>query len=214
MAFIGKKTSHPFSNHKAYSSVIHIGAHLCEEISEYDFIARERIIWVEADPNLYNRATAILTNLSNKNHVIHNYFVTDICEPEIELNIYNNDGASNSIYQPGKKMDKYWPDLGIQGKVKVKTLTLEKIVEMSQLKDDNNLLVLDVQGHELSVLMSGLDILKNFKTIICELSYKEIYKDAPLAGKIIELLQRHNFKLLNPKASFHYDGIFARNKID
>ena len=189
-----------------YDSIVHVGAHLCQEKDYYEKICTGDIVWVEADNELFSRAQSQIKNF--KRHKIYNYFVTDFTNPNIKMNIFNNDGASNSIYSPTRKMNKYWPELRVSSFQIVKTITLDEIVTFAGLKGRNNLLVLDVQGHELNVLKSGEKKLEHFSKIICEISYVKIYKGAPTAKKIIRYLNSQNFKLKNPNIHFHYDGVF------
>ena len=107
-------------------------------------------------------------------------------------------------------MKKYWPELSVSSSRIVKTITLDDIIAIAELKGRNNLLVLDVQGHELNVLKSGEKKLDHFSKIVCEISYVKIYKGAPTAKTIIKYLNSKNFKLKNPNLDFHYDGIFER----
>jgi FkbM family methyltransferase len=193
-----------------YDNIIHIGAHLCQEMGDYEKVCKGNIVWVEADTELFLRAQALIDN--SKRHKIYNYFVTDLKKSKVHINIFNNDGASNSIYSPTRKMKKYWPKLQVLSSQTVRTITLNEIVTLANLSGQNNLLVLDVQGHELNVLKSGETGLKYFSKIICEISYVKLYKGAPTAKFIIRYLENQGFQLLNPNIDFHYDGVFARFK--
>jgi FkbM family methyltransferase len=193
-----------------FDHILHVGAHLCEEAAEYELICVGSIIWIEADSELFFRAQSNLSNFDMSRHQILNYFVTDIGTNKIDLIVFNNDGASSSIYRPSRRMRKHWPNLRAVGKKQVRTQSLDRIVELSGLSGQNNLLVLDVQGHELNVLRSGEKSLVHFSKIVCELSYERIYRKAPLAEEIATYLGLQGFEFRNPNQSFHYDGIFLR----
>ncbi len=195
-----------------FENIVHIGAHLCEEKDDYQTLSDKQIIWVEADPQLFLRASQEIAPRQYVRHKLLNYFVTNLQQSEISLNIFNNDGASNSIHKPTNKIKKYWPKLEVIETRNVRTCTLAKIIEETQIVGNNNLLVLDVQGHELNVLKSGKDKLYHFSNIVCELSYVSLYRGSPNARRIEKFLRNEGFILENPRQDFHYDGKFRRIK--
>lgn len=193
-----------------FSSIVHIGAHLCEEIENYLKISTGVIGWAEADPVLAKRALEVIKNANSNRNVLFNFFVSDLKKENVNLKIFNNDGASNSLYPPTRRIKKYWPELRVVGSTSVKTTTLEQIVNQLGLFGQNNLLVLDAQGHELNVLKSGEKSLALFREIRCEVSYEKLYRGAPKADSIIAYLQHHGFKILNANQGFHYEAIFIK----
>jgi hypothetical protein len=59
--------------------------------------------------------------------------------------------------------------------------------------NDYDHLCLDVQGAELEVLKGFGDILNNFKSILCEVSFVELYENQPLINDIDIFLKNFNF---------------------
>jgi FkbM family methyltransferase len=59
-----------------------------------------------------------------------------------------------------------------------------------------DMLWLDLQGHELSVLQSSLGVLASLQVILIEVAFIEAYKDQPSANSIIDFLTLHGFEMV------------------
>jgi FkbM family methyltransferase len=59
-----------------------------------------------------------------------------------------------------------------------------------------DMLWLDVQGHELSVLQSGLHMLSTVNVILIEVAFIEAYEQQPSADSIIDFLTQHGFEMV------------------
>ena len=57
------------------------------------------------------------------------------------------------------------------------------------------LIKIDVQGFELEVLKGSRKLLKKTKYVLLEVSQNEMYKKQPKESKIIDFLQKNNFKI-------------------
>ena len=60
-----------------------------------------------------------------------------------------------------------------------------------------DILKIDVQGYELEVLKGAILSLENTHFLIVEVSFLEIYENAPLANEIIQFLNTQNFQIFD-----------------
>ena len=77
------------------SGILHIGAHECEELNDYEeYIPRNKILWIEA-----MKDKVILNKIRYENLMIEQAIVSD-CEEEVKFNVSNN-GQSSSYLEFG-----------------------------------------------------------------------------------------------------------------
>ena len=96
----------------------------------------------------------------------------------------------------------------------VQTITLEKWANENaiQLID---LLWLDTQGHELAILQSASNILKNIKVVLAEVSFIESYEDQPQYQDVVTWMASHGFEHVgrdfeNVSKSFFGNALFVK----
>lgn len=80
---------------KSVHGILHVGAHLCEELQSYKKILCDDIIWIEADPDTYLKAKE-----DNPEQLIYNYLITDEDDIYVPFNVANNN-ESSSIFDFG-----------------------------------------------------------------------------------------------------------------
>lgn len=166
------------------SGIIHIGAHLMEERENYLKHDIENIIWIEANPNIYNQITKII---HKNNEKILNYTVSNLDDQVINFNITNN-GQSSSILELDKHKI-YHPSIYVTETIKVKTKRMDSVINIENI--DINLydfLNLDIQGAELLALKGFGKLLDNIKYIYTEVNRDEIYKNCAQISEIDEYL--------------------------
>ncbi|MBJ13589.1 MAG: hypothetical protein CMG62_11040 [Candidatus Marinimicrobia bacterium] len=77
-----------------------------------------------------------------------------------------------------------------------KTMSLDTFVKNQNIPDID-ILKIDVQGYELEVLKGSLLSLETIQFLIVEVSFLEIYDNAPLANEIIQFLNTQNFQIFD-----------------
>ena len=128
--------------------ILHLGAHLLEEKSDYDSKNISKVVWIEGNPKIVQQAKE---KADGKVHIVYNYLISDTDDEEVEFNIANN-GQSSSILKLGKHSI-YHPDVIYTNSIKAKTKTLKTIIEDNSLDiNDYNFLNIDLQGVELKAL--------------------------------------------------------------
>lgn len=168
--------------------VIHMGAHLCEEMETYKRwnIHPNNIVWIDANETLvgYNRARGI-----------PNIYCAALDETvrTSEFRITNN-GESSSLLELGTHAADY-PHIVVVETRQVNTITLPGFLKEHLLTPvDYNLWNLDIQGVELQVLRGSTTLLDQVDAIYTEVNSQEVYKGAGLVSEIDTLLENHGFK--------------------
>lgn len=170
--------------------ILHLGAHLLEEKSDYDSKNISKVVWIEGNPKIVQQAKE---KADGKVHTVYNYLISDTDDEEVEFNIANN-GQSSSILKLGKH-SMYHPDVIYTDSIKAKTKTLKTIIKDNSLNiNDYNFLNIDLQGVELKALR-GLDkYLHYIDYIYTEVNSGNVYEGNDLITDIDEYLKEFGFE--------------------
>ncbi len=172
--------------------VIHIGANSGQEKDHYKKLRVQRVIWIEADPEIYE---ILLRNIKNyKNYKAYNYLVTDKNKKKVKFNIANNDSNSSSIFTL-KDSKRLYPKLHYTKSILLNSKNLKTIVNKKKINLKNfDSLVLDAQGAELEILKGGGHLINKFKYIKLEAAEFQMYSKNPLYSEISRYLYLLGFK--------------------
>ena len=166
--------------------VLHIGAHFGQEINLYEECNIKNLMFFEPVPitfkklneNIGNRAILVNTALGN-------------IEGEIEMFIEtSNEGQSSSILEPDFHLIQH-PSITFPEKIKVSITKLDNFIEQ---KDNFNFINVDVQGYELEVFKGGADFLNHIDYIISEVNRADLYKKCARIDDLDEFLEKYRFK--------------------
>ena len=164
-----------------FSGVLHVGAHECEEINDYEkYISRDKILWVEALPEKVEFSKNKFQNL-----LIENAVVSDKIEI-VKFNISNN-GQSSSILDFGLHSH-YHPHVHYVENFKCQTQMLRNILPKYNIS--YNFLNLDIQGAELRALEGMEEYLPNVDYIYTEVNSDYVYKDCSLITELDDYLKK------------------------
>jgi len=173
--------------------ILHVGAHECEEKSDYERFATKNIYWVEAMKDKVQ-----MMKERHKNINIYHAIISDQDGQEITLNISNN-GQSSSILELGTHKEKH-PEVHYVAKETSKSKTLKTLIEEEKINMNNvNFLNFDIQGAELKALKSMGDYLNKINYIYTEVNSDYLYVDCCLIGEIEEYLSVFGFKRVETK---------------
>lgn len=167
--------------------VWHLGGHNAEELSDYLSNGTQEIHWFEANPEQALILEGILSGIPNQHLIPKAVWHTD--GESLSFNITNKT-MSSSLYELDRHLEKY-PDIVLTKIVNVDTITLDRY---STSREAPNLINLDIQGAELDALRGASNLLGQVAYIYTEVSFLELYKDAPLADEIDSYLQSFGFK--------------------
>lgn len=199
--------------------VIHVGAHLAEESRIYESIGAQTVVWIEADPVMFDRMERKLRKKpkSDTVHLAYSALVSEVSGEQMVLRRYSNDGASSSIYSATSVSTQAWPGVKETGdEVAVESRTLSCVLsEIAVDPDsyDSTLLVVDVQGHELGVLKgAGERLLSRFQLILVEVSMEEVYCGGTEGVELLHFLASLGFHPISPVPTFHGDVLLERRE--
>lgn len=172
-----------------FETVVHIGAHLAEEMEEYASAGwgKSQTIWIEALPNL---CEAIRQKSSRfPNHRVINAAL-DQTSREVDFFEATNDQASSLLLMSGH-VDLY-PEIKVRQKHRMTTLRFDQLGLTSFRLPA--IARLDVQGAELRVLQGFGERIRDFTTIWAEYSEAELYEGSALLHELDELLSSNGFR--------------------
>lgn len=192
--------------------VVHVGAHRGEEFNDHVAMGAKQIVWVEANPDLFDELVSNLTLVSEgssvENHIF-NIACSNVDDENMEFHvIYGPDagyGVGNkgcsSLLRPSGNMEN-WK----RGTITVNTVTLDSLFERNNLNfEDFDMLELDVQGAELMVLEGASKLLDHIKYIYTEVTFfSPDYENNPLFDDVSNFLADRGFSHVATK---FYDGV-------
>jgi FkbM family methyltransferase len=195
-------------------NLLFIGANDMAEIN--NFVKNYKNgLFIEPIPSEYNKMTNNLEKVNNKyntNFIGSNNLITSENDKEYEFNVFDNHGASSSIYEPID--DKYIYDIWkvkVINKILLKSKTIEYVLEDKNWNYSIYDAIIDVQGAELEVLKGfNKETLKKIKKLTVEISKKEFYKGGVLFDELNSFLINNNFKLNSKKLREHGDAEYLQ----
>lgn len=164
-----------------FKGILHVGAHECEEINDYErYISRSNILWVEALPGKVNVCKNKYPNV-----LIENAIVSDVIET-VRFNVSNN-GQSSSMLDFGLHST-YHPEVHYVTCFEAETKFLKDILPKYNI--DYNFLNFDIQGAELKALKGMEEYLHKVDYLYSEVNSDYVYKGCALVTELDEYLQK------------------------
>lgn len=207
-------------------TIVHVGAHLGQEADRYQNWGARRVIWIEASPDLFPRLQQHLAEMRTKppslfvrltgaaptEHIAIQALVSDTDGAEHQLNVYDNDGASNSIFLIDRKETTRYENLHETGEVhRIAARTLDSILADAGIAlEEIEILVVDIQGAELLCLKGATNLLRHLKWIESEVSQRPVYAGGVLLHELEGWLAERGFRRRSFVRSNHGDAIFER----
>jgi FkbM family methyltransferase len=167
------------------NGIIHIGAHLGEEKTDYGSIP---VIWVEGNPKIIGRLKDNVGDDLVISNVLSNYAKT------MTFNIANDTGSS-SLNQFNTHVLRY-PNIKVKNKIMVVTKSFSSVIRERKIDMTKfNFLVISAGGSEMDILQ-GFDRYLEFIDCILTKYYEEqIYDDNPNLYSLILYLSHKGFGL-------------------
>lgn len=186
-----------------FRGILHVGAHECEEIHEYEkYVSRDKILWVEAMPDKVLMAREVHPGVQ-----ITCAVVSDRVE-EVTFHQSNN-GQSSSILNLGTHQQLH-PQVWYVKYTPVQTCTLATVLQSqsdalwsegckpSTTQPDSpsgfNFINLDIQGAELKALRGMEAWLPQIDYIYTEVNQEYVYEGCALVGEIDAYLAQFGFR--------------------
>jgi len=169
------------------TGILHVGAHLLEELEVYERLSIENIIWIEANPELVAHTKSLYPNQK-----ILNYTVYDQDDIAMTFNIANN-GQSSSLLKFGTHSTLY-PGIVYSNKIEVATKTIKTVIEDNSIDMSKyNMLNLDIQGVELKALVGMKQYLSYIDYIYTEVNDDQVYENNDTIQDIDSFLTTNGF---------------------
>lgn len=192
----------------AVTGVLHVGTHYAEEAPVYARLGIQKVIWVEANPDLESR---IRQTISPYGHKLVMGLVTDVPGQERTFHVTNYDSMSSSILEFGTH-PQFSPDTVFVDHRQMTTTTIDAIAAVNDVTNINTL-VMDIQGAELLALHGGVSFLYQVQHIYTEINVDEVYQGCAKLDELSSFLSPKGFDLvaqyLVPGQGWG-DGLFVR----
>ena len=164
-----------------FEGILHVGAHECEELSEYEkYLSRDKIVWIEALPNKVQLCKDRYPGIQ-----IENAIVSDVIE-KVVFKVSNN-GQSSSMLEFGLH-SQYHPHVHYVTAFEGETSLLKDILPKYNIK--YNFLNFDIQGAELKALKGMEEYLSNVDYLYTEVNSDYVYKNCGLVTELDEYLAK------------------------
>jgi len=191
--------------------IIHVGAHMGEEYGEYVEAGCRRVVFVEADPDTFDRLLSRF--VGNPDVLCLNAAVSD---GEGTARFHRMSGSqSSSLLRPTGHLRVY-PGITPTDEIEVSTTTLPAALTANGVDlADFNVLALDTQGAETRILRGCGEALDAFDAVIAEVSYAELYEGSGLIDDVDDILFARGFQRVEEVAPFDHtwgDALYTRRR--
>lgn len=196
--------------------VVHVGAHLGEEIPWYLHRNMIPVIAIEANPEIFSQLVANFADEGNVQcvrAVLGERNEKSILHIGQHLHAPIDDTMGASLLQPNREYYSWGNRETIQKHLPVEVHRFDSLYSddlFNHLTIDT--LVIDVQGMELEVLKGFGDLLNNFDFLNIECSEKPIYNGEASAEEVVVWLAIQGFERKTPIVS-HDDILFVRYNV-
>jgi FkbM family methyltransferase len=181
-------------NNIAINGILHVGAHDGGELNTYIENNIDNVIFVEANPVIYERLVDRCRSQSNVVTHTFNVGISNKKQQDVAFYITNNDSASSSILKLKEHMFEY-PNINVVKNIKIDTTTIDDLFADNNLSEEKyNVLNMDIQGAEALALLGAMKYLKKCEAIYLEVNFREMYKECGLINDIDMILNSYSFK--------------------
>ena len=167
------------------TGILHVGAHMGEEVQPYEENGWLPIVWIDAQPQL---CTKLKEKLDPENHQVICAAIWDVSGVNLEFNISSN-SQSSSFLEFGTHAENY-PKNTVVEKYSLKTSTLS---ELKTHFHNLNFLNLDIQGVELQALKGLSEKISSISWIYTEVNREEVYVGCAKIDVLDEFLESKGF---------------------
>lgn len=183
------------------SGVVHAGAHTGEEAPIYEACGIERVLWIEADPDLM---AALNENVYPLGHVTVCACLGARDGDEVTFHIAEGAGPRDrgqaSSVLPLGTTSQVHPEVRYVAECKMRTRSLAPLVAESwPWRESADFLNLDLQGYELECLKGAEALLGGIRWIYTEINEDLLYEGCALLPEMTQWLGARGFRLVEKK---------------
>jgi len=169
--------------------VVHVGAHEGNETGLYQAMGVQRVLYIEANPEVFERLQLRIAEFPNVQAV--NCAASDR-NGTVNLHVTSMDQSSSIL--PLKRHAEIYPTIQETHQVTVESKTLDTLLQELELAPaDFNIINIDIQGAELLALQGATNLLKYVEAINTEVNYEELYEGCALIDQLDEFLENYGF---------------------
>ena len=176
------------------SGVIHVGAHVGEEVAAYFEAGFQRVFLVEANPECCQTLERRFRNDSRVQ--IANCAISEI-GGRVSLHLHTSRTGSTepaSLLQM-KELSRIVQTLSTPRSIEVEAFTLDQFLKEHEIDArEIGLLNLDIQGAELGALKGATKTLAALTAVITEVNVIELYAGGSLEEDIVSFMALRNFQ--------------------
>lgn len=170
--------------------VIHMGAHIGEEIASYEALGITRQLWFEPVPENFDQ---LVKNIPQRPEV---RAFRMACSNEegrriMELSRFSQVHSLSKL----KRQVEIHPSMAASGNIEVDVVRLDDFLARSGIDPkDYNLMVVDTQGCELETLKGAEKTLEHMDCVMAELGTIELYEGMALDDAVDAWMAEHGFR--------------------
>jgi FkbM family methyltransferase len=175
------------------TGVIHIGASIAEELAFYDSRDVGKVLYVEANPAVFEQLNLRIAEMQPKSQVsTFNFAACSTCKT-LEFHVTSN-LKSSSLFELANHKTEY-PYITEVGVITVDGKRAEDVFTAADLAGINTM-VLDIQGGEMDALRGCASFLNQIDFIVSEVNFSELYKGIPRVEELDAELLKYSFRRL------------------
>lgn len=176
--------------------VLHLGAHVGQEAEVYAAAGIPRVVWVEANPNVFGRLTANISRFQG--HSAHLAAISDRDGEEALLLLASNE-ESSSLLRMKLHRERY-PGILQDASVKVRTTTVDSFLGKEGIAPATlDFVNMDLQGAEMRALAGMAAHLPYVRYLYTEVNFEELYEGCCLFKDLRPFLEKNGFRLAELK---------------
>jgi FkbM family methyltransferase len=177
--------------------VLHVGANVGEEAPVYDSLGINRMTFIEANPEIFDKLINNIAVYPGAN--AFNICVGDEDGKRVDFHVSNNASQSSSVLELGTHKTAH-PEVHYVKDIPLIMRRLDSVIEKEAFdKWPLDFLNIDLQGAELMALRGMGELLHQFKWAYLEVNKAELYKGCALVEDIDMYLLGFGFKRVETK---------------
>lgn len=176
--------------------IVHVGAHYGLELETYLACGFQRVTYVEANPQVWDRLEEHLAFWRGWFHVMCDHHGARAPQLDV-LRAAAGESEGTARFHltecPGQSslMTPLDPAIWVVEEVEVATARLDDLVSDVRAY---SMLVLDIQGFELQALRGAPRLLEQARMVVLEVNYKRRYQGCPVAHEVDDFMESRSYR--------------------
>jgi FkbM family methyltransferase len=180
--------------------ILHLGAHEGQEAAAYAALGIDRVVWVEALQEVFERLVVKIALISGSTAL--RACLSDSDGQRVVFNVASNE-QSSSLLELGTHAQAH-PSVTYTGGIEMVTTRVDTLLKRNCVEVGPGwMLNVDLQGAEMLALRGMGKLLEKFDSVYIEVNTKELYKGCPLVEDIDFFLFQRGFERKEIKMTQH-----------